>query len=133
MRILPRLVAAALLASSMSGCLLGMSSEKFRAASSPAGAELQIRTRKARIVGELVEVRDSGVVIAPPGDLMLVPFGAIRSAVATQTNIRFSGKPRQNVHERLRLLSRYPAGIPAEALERLLAIRGHQALRVYQP
>jgi hypothetical protein len=50
-----------------------------------------------------------------------------------QTPIRFNGTPREGVRDRMRLLSRYPAGIPAEALERLLALRGQQTLRVYQP
>lgn len=133
MRSLTRALVAVALPIVLAGCQMGMWSEKFVPARSPAGAELRFRTRAGNQVGELLEVRDSGVVVAPPGDIMFVPFAAIRDAVVAQTSIRFSGTPPQNVHERMRLVSRYPAGIPAQALERLLTLRGQQTLRVHQP
>lgn len=118
----------------LAGCFMGMSSDKFTPANSPAGAELRFRTPSGTLAGELLEVRDSGVVVAPPGDMMFVSYTAIRSAVVAQTPIRFGGRtPPQAVRDRLRLLSRYPAGIPADVLEQLLAARGQQSLRVYQP
>lgn len=133
MRSLTRALVAVALPIVLAGCQMGMWSEKFVPAGSPAGAELRFRTRAGNQVGELLEVRDSGVVVAPPGDIMFVPFAAIRGAVVAQTSIRFNGTPPQEVRERMRLLSRYPAGIPAQALERLLALRGQQTLRVHQP
>lgn len=128
-----RALVAVALPIALAGCQMGMWSEKFVPARSPAGAELRFRTRAGNQVGELLEVRDSGVVVAPPGDIMFVPFAAFRDAVVPQTSIRFSGIPTPDVRERMRLLSRFPAGIPAQALERLLALRGQQTLRVYQP
>src|SRR5688572_8537104 len=97
MRSLTRAFVPVALSIALAGCQMGMSSEKFVPAGAPAGAELRFRTRAGNQAGELLEVRDSGVVVAPPGDIMFVPFAAIRGAAVAQTNIQFRGTPLQEV------------------------------------
>jgi hypothetical protein len=127
----PALVAAALVAT---GCLLGASPETFKPAMSPAGVEARLRFRKGELRGELIEVRDSGLVVAPKGDVVFVPFTVVRSGTFAQTYVATArGAPSPEIRERLRLLSRFPNGLPADQFERFLASRGRQSLRVFQP
>lgn len=134
MRIHTRFPALFAVSLSLAGCVIGPSGETFKPAISPAGVEARLRFHKGEIRGELIEVRDTGVVVAPPGDVLYVPFTAIRAATFAQTNLGFlGGAPTAQVRERMRLLSRFPNGLPPDQLERFLAARGQQSLRVYQP
>ena len=130
-RLFPALLATALVAA---GCVIGPSDRTFKPAISPAGVEARLRFRKGEMRGELIEVRDSGLVVAPPADVVFVPFTAIRAATFAQTGLTPApGIPGPQVRERLRLLSRFPNGLPPDQLERFLASRGRQTLRVFQP
>ena len=130
-RLVPALFATAVVAA---GCVIGPSERSFKPAISPAGVEARLRFRKGELRGELIEVRDSGLVIAPRGDVVFVPFTAIRSAMLVQTPLRPAGGiPSPQIRERMRLVSRFPNGLPPDQLERFLASRGQQGLRVYQP
>jgi hypothetical protein len=129
-----RFPALVVIALSIAGCMVGTSSATFKPANAPAGVEARLRFRRGEIRGELLEVRDSGVVVAPAGEIIYVPFAHIRLAAFEQTHLGYMGRsPRPEVRERMRLLSRFPNGLPADQLERLLAARGQQSLRVYQP
>ncbi len=122
------------LALSLAGCMIGNTTATFKPALSPAGVETRLRFRRGEIRGELIEVRDSGVVVAPPGDIVFVPFAVIRIATFEQTNLTYVGSsPSGEVRERMRLLSRFPGGLTPELLDRLLAMRGQQSLRIHQP
>ena len=130
-RLLPALFATALIAV---GCAIGPSEKNFKPAISPAGVEARLRFRRGELRGELIEVRDSGLVVAPPGDVLFVPFTAIRAATFAQTTLAPApGIPGPQVRERIRLLSRFPNGLSPDQLERFLASRGRQSLRVFQP
>ena len=128
---LTALAAAALL---LAGCVIGPSGQTFKPAMSAAGVEARLRFRKGELRGELIEVRDTGLVIAPRGDVVYVPFTVIRASRFAQTNLAsLGGVPSPQTRERMRLLSRFPNGLPPDQLERFLASRGQQSLRVYQP
>ena len=119
---------------SLAGCVIGTNADTFKPALSPAGIEARLRFRRGEIRGELIEVRDSGVVVAPPGDIMFVPFAVIRMATFEQTDLTYHGSsPSREVRERMRILSRFPGGLTPELLDRLLAMRGQQSLRIHQP
>jgi hypothetical protein len=126
------LAAAVLLVTA--ACPVGTTGEKFKPAMSPSGVEMRIQFRRGTLRGELIEVRDSGVVVAPAGDVVFVPFTLIYSATFAQTALVIrSGAPDADLIRRMRLLSRFPAGLPPDQMQRFLESRGRQAVRVYQP
>jgi len=107
-----------------SGCVTGKPASRHPLAIGPAGAQMDVRLRKSRVKGELLEVRDTAFVILGAGEMTLVPFRGIRTA-------RFLGVDGPYVTPRIsregvqkaRLLSRFPFGIPEPVLRELLESR----------
>ncbi|HUF25353.1 MAG TPA: hypothetical protein VMM18_00125 [Gemmatimonadaceae bacterium] len=127
-----RSLAAAILA--LAGCTTGPHVGSYAPAQSPAGVEIRVRLRGGEIRGELLEVRDSGIVVLPVDDVVLIPFDSIRGFRLAQESTAYAGgTPSRATHERLRLLSRFPAGIAPEHLARLLESRRQQSLRIHEP
>jgi hypothetical protein len=101
---------------------------------SAAGVGLRLRVGNADLRGELLEVRDTAIVVLTATEVALVPFRAIRNMRLPNERLSYGGGlPSTNVRERLRLLSRFPVGIPSGQLTRLLQARGQETIRTYQP
>jgi hypothetical protein len=106
-----------------------------------------------QVSGELIEVRESGLVILTAGDVMpppssptasasslardqgkllFVAYGEILSSKIDRTSASFAIKdrsaPDRIVRERLRLLSRFPQGLTADLLQLLLTAHGQTEL-----
>jgi hypothetical protein len=141
-----------LLAGCAAGCAYGMTEKKFRAAHSPRGIETRITTSDAVFAGELIEVREAGLVLlsetmfrlAPTGTtetaerrLRLIPYAAVLVSRFEQLDQRvyiFAGRvPSGNGREQLRLVSRFPQGLSPEVLSRLLEEHGQTELAGIQP
>jgi hypothetical protein len=108
-------------------CVFGPSAAKFEPARGPHGVTATITTTGGTLVtGELIEVRDTGLLVAHPTAIVSVPYTATRSAAFAQTTLAIKGgqAPAPSVRERLRLLSRFPQGLSAPLLQQLLAARG---------
>jgi hypothetical protein len=121
---------AAVAALASLGCFTGPGADTYRPAITPSGAEVRVRAEDTTISGELLEVRDSGIVVMPPDDIVYISFAAIDHLSLRQERIFYSGgEPKPDVRERLRLISRFPGGLPPEHLERLLGGRGKSSLR----
>ena len=121
------LSATALLAAA---CVTGPAVERYGPAHRAAGLHVELRLREGRISGELLEVRDSGLVLLTEKEVVFTNFTRIRDLKADAERIFYQGgKPLPEIHERLRLLSRFPTGVPAHAMARLLEARGMQAIR----
>jgi hypothetical protein len=115
-------------------CSVGPKPENVLPAHDPAGATvgLQVRIGSSRrvVTGELLAVEDSGLLVRDTTRIVLVRNRALRSGtlLASGVGLSFSGKPDNYTSERLRLLSRYPAGVSPDLLRRLLAAYGHDSL-----
>jgi hypothetical protein len=115
-------------------CSVGPRPEKIQPAREPAGATIGLQLRGGRskllVTGELLAVQDSGLLVRDTTRIVLVPNRAIRTGTLLVPGIglTFSGRPSGATRERLRLVSRYPAGVPADLLRRLLAAYGHDSL-----
>jgi hypothetical protein len=120
-----------------------MTAETYPPAHGPRGVSVSVTAGQRQFSGELLEVRDSGLVIlAAPSvtlrssspaaggassqaheqrTLRFVPYGEILSSEVDRTSSRFAIKdrrtPDRNVRERLRLLSRFPQGLNPELLQ----------------
>lgn len=96
-----------------------------------AGTVAHIIVGRDTVRGELLEVRDTALVVLTLDRVVLVLDGAMRS-------LRFDDLRRReplsalspSERERLRLLSRFPQGIPPAALTAILESRRQSALTV---
>ena len=145
-------IAIVLLAGFAGGCAYGMTKEKFRPAQSPRGIETRITTSAAEFAGELIEIRQTGLVLlsqkrfstarngmteTAERRLRLVPYAAVLSSRFEQLDRRLyiiAGRtPPDNDRERLRLVSRFPQGLSPEVLSQLLEQLGQTELAGAQP
>ena len=142
------------------GCAHGVTAAKYQPALGPRGVTLAITVVQRQFAGELIEVRESGLVIlvggsvlpsassAPAdgassqahaqGSLQFVADGEIRSSSAVDLTgsspaIMDRRTPDPDVREHLRLLSRFPQGLTAELLQLLLRAHGQSELARVTP
>ncbi|HYU27916.1 MAG TPA: hypothetical protein VEK83_02705 [Gemmatimonadales bacterium] len=126
------LVSAALVLAA--GCYHGPGLGNFEPAHSPEGIAADLHLRKTRVRGELLAVQDSAlIVLADPGGIVMVPVDSIRLGSFGDLGplLGESGDVARS-RERLRLLSRFPAGLTAELRTRLLAAYGQREIQVVQ-
>jgi len=101
-----------------------MSVDSFPPARTPRGVTTSITTSNARFSGELIEMRDSGVVILAEKTFRLIPYGAIVASrfegMKGSDKISDRRPPKAEVREHLRLVSRFPQGLTPQLLRRLL-------------
>lgn len=115
----------------LAGCRLGPQAKDFRPANEPGGVTATVRMPSQTLTGELLEVRDSAIVVLG-AQVVLVPDRAIERATFADTRLEiYRGYPLTAANRaQLRMLGRYPYGIPAEALSKLLASRNQAAIVV---
>lgn len=117
------------------GCPVGTHAGSFEPAKSGAGIGVVVETESGRGPGvELLAVEDTALLVLADGRLTLAPYRVIRRVrVHQRSHLDFRRRgPSPRQREELRLLSRYPQGISAELLERLLAAYGQTELVVIE-
>jgi hypothetical protein len=123
--------ALALLASLVGGCYTSPHPDTLDFATGPRGVSGEIWFRddsRARV--ELLEVGDSAYVVVRDGRVVVVPYGAVDDASFETVGLLQIGAgrvPSAGLRERLRLLSRYPFGLPEPARVELLRAAGQVA------
>ena len=120
-----KLFALILFCSLAAGCNFGMTAKKYPPAQQPNGVVMQVTTAKGQWSGELIEVRETGIVLLAGGKLRLLPYTEIVSSNVEKTDpshaISKGAIPNNQVREHLRLLSRFPQGLSPELLQQLLS------------
>ena len=142
------------LACASSGCSYGMTAAKYPPATGPRGVGVTLRVATGQVSGELLEVRESGLMIltvsdpalpaisAMAGDVtsrkpdqgrvLFVVYDEILSSKLDRTSSSLAVRNRQTpdgrIRERLRLLSRFPQGLADDLLRRLLSAHGQTEL-----
>jgi hypothetical protein len=111
---------------------IGPSAENFPLASRPNGAPVTVQTTSQSVAGELLAVRDDGVVILHESRLALARYSDLRSLkVAELADYSIgAGAPPPDRRAKLNTLSRYPQGIGAELQQKLFALSGQAELEV---
>lgn len=116
----------------LTACVIhaGPGPDSYPPAHSAAGLSASLVLATSRVEGELLEVRDSALVILTHDRVVVVPFSTIDSGTFAHSRIAVGRgqKPLLDDFESIRLLSRYPQGIPPEALRRILADKGQDVL-----
>ncbi len=122
-------VVAALGLGLLLGCAFGGSVARWRPASQAAGTEIELRLLTGRTVkGELLTLDSAGFLVLESDRLVRVDPVVVRSGSAYKTG--FDSPMSDNTRERLRLMSRYPQGMPAGVEQALLEAYGRQAVEL---
>lgn len=124
------LITRAMAAIAMVACYTGPSAGSFTPAATGHGIDGSLRLRETRIVGEVLEVSDSGYVLLSQNMLTFIPYSAVRSASFSGLGSYDDGRPEPEMMERLRLVSRFPQGITPSTMRVLLADTGQPNVRV---
>ena len=119
------------------GCSFGMTALKYPPAQGPTGVIMRVKTAQGQLSGELIEVRDSGIVVLADRKLRLLPYTVILSSEVDRTPSRYAIShqtvPKPNVQAHLRLLSRFPQGLSPELMQQLLEAFGQTELAGANP
>ena len=113
-------------------CYFGPKLQDFPSATTPAGAEVRVVRRGWSLAGELLAVRDSGVVVRQDRHVVLVPWRRVANVVVPRVG-RFpiGGKPPKGaLREQLRLMSRFPQDMSPAVERALLASLGRDSVEV---
>lgn len=111
-------------------CYHGQFLNSFPPAQSAAGIAADIRLRKGRVQGELLEVQDSALVlVTTAGRVTLIQFDVIRQGKFGQKGWLIDLTNDVPVAE-LRSLSRYPSGLTPELRARVLSAYGQTEIEV---
>ena len=116
-------------------CHYGMAAKHFPPAQGPKGALAQVTAEQRQFSGELIEVRDTGIVIDAAQQLRLLPYSAIASSHFENTNLEIKNRrtPEPDVRDHLRLVSRFPQGLSTDLLKQLLNANGQTDLAGVNP
>ena len=119
------------------GCSFGLTARKYRPAQYPQGVIVRVDTTQRKLSGELIEVRDAGIVVLADQKLRLLPYAVIQSSEVAQTSSHYSISnrtvPKPDVQAHLRLLSRFPQGLTPELMGQLLSAHGQTELAGANP
>ena len=114
-----------------------MSVESFPPARTPLGVMTKITSDRGELSAELIEVRDTGVLVLAEKRFRLLPYSIIVSSRAEglDRSYSFGGRtaPTAETRERLRLVSRFPQGLTPELLQKLLQANGQLKLEGENP
>jgi hypothetical protein len=121
--------AAALVAAA---CSYGVTAARFAPAMGPTGLSTTITTSSGEAIkGELLEVRETGLLVGTEKSIVYVPYSATRSARFQHIGLTLGGgrAPSEPQRDALRLLSRFPQGLSPPLLRQLLEARGQSEPR----
>lgn len=115
------------------GCQVGTRLKKFAPAQGPAGVamEIQLIEQRTRVTGELLAVGDSALFVLRDGQrVVAVSYAAIARVSFRQIGMWSGGgeAPDSALAERIALVSRFPQGMSADVLARVLAAHAQSDL-----
>jgi hypothetical protein len=105
-------------------CSIGGTVAGWKPASQAAGADIDLDLGAGRNVrGELLAIDSTGFLVLEPGRLVRVGFEVVQGGTAYKTS--FDKPPiSADTRDRLRLMSRYPQGLPPGVEQALLGAYG---------
>jgi hypothetical protein len=120
-----------------SACHIGTTAASYTPATKPEGAQMLIATPRAHLAGELVEVRDNGIVVLlSDGRVALVPWSVTTTAAAQGVpglRASYGGQqPSAEVRTNLVTVSHFPQGMTPDIQARFLAAHKQSEIVVIQ-
>jgi len=118
-------------------CVFGPRAGSFGPANSPNGvaAKLDAMGKDNTVEGELLEVRDTGLVVLDKSVVTYVPYRIIQTGSFRQLGVSlYDGHPpTANEKNRLRMASRFPQGLTRETERQLLGAYHQTSITVLSP
>lgn len=113
----------------LGACMVGPSIDSFPSATGPQGIAVDLHLKKVRVNGELLAAEDTAVVLLRDQRVVLVPLKDIVGGTFQSQGLMIQGGRylSAGAAERLRLLARFPAGLPPEGWAALLQAYGQTA------
>ena len=113
-------------------CYHGPSIYTFDPVRRPTGVDADLRLKKQRVSGELLEVQDSAVIVLTDSKrVVLVPLRAVQAGLFDKLGtLLIEGLDPHSALAKLRSFSRFPFGLTPELRARLLAAYGQTELEV---
>jgi hypothetical protein len=116
----------------LTGCSIGGSVTGWKPATQAAGTDIELDLGGARkIGGELIAIDSAGLLVLEPGRLVRVDYGSVRSGTGYKTD--FDAPISAETRDRLRLMSRYPQGVPPGVEQALLRTYGWERVEEVGP
>ncbi len=110
----------------LGACMVGPNATEFARAMGPRGVAATLTVKGARVQGELLDARDTAVVVMRDCRVLFVPLEDIVGGTVELHGMVISGGRyvSKRAAERLRRLARFPAGLSPEGWATLLASCG---------
>ena len=120
----------------LGACHYGPNLDKFPSAQTAKGVVADITTDRP-FIAELIEVRESELVIFADRKFRLLPYRSIESfgfyGMKGRLDIGNQRVPSASTRDYLRLVSRFPQGLNQDLLQKLLAANGQTTLASENP
>lgn len=113
-------------------CAYGPKVMSFDPATGPRGVSTTFIAASGDVrTGELLEVRETGLLIGGEKSIFFVPYEALQSATFKDMSLKVGGRraPSAKQLSTLRLVSRFPQGLSPPLLQQLLEARGQSEPR----
>jgi hypothetical protein len=123
-------VVTALAASALSSCASRVRPDYVGPAQTGHGVEGELVVHGQRVKGELLEVSDTAFVLQTRAGVVLVPKFTIDESSFRGLELFRGSELAGKVLEQHRLLSRFPAGMPAAVLQSLLRQAGQSEIKI---
>ena len=119
-----RIATATTIGAALAGCVFGPRAQTFEPAADPHGVSATLHINGRNVRAEVLEVRDSGLVVLSNAIVAFVPYHAMQSASFKNMSLAlWSGSvPGRDATDELRRVSRFPQGLTPENERRLLAV-----------
>lgn len=121
----------------VAGCTIGQNAAHYAVASHPSGVTLALTANGKRIVAELLEVRDDGlVVLGSNGIVALAPYKSLdlveAKALGADYKFGYHMPPNAATKANLVKVSHFPQGMSPEIRLRFLASKGQVEMALIQ-
>ena len=119
----------------LAGCVIGQNAAEWQLAKGPSGATVKLGGPTQTLSGELLEVRDDGVVVeSADGKIVFAPFTTLHQLEVTEPAAAYVNssdpQPGEAARSRLKVVSHFPQGMTADIRARMLARAGQTELEV---
>ena len=114
------------------GCSIGPQAIRFEPAMGPRGVATTFITRSGEErVGELLEVRDTGLLLDTEKSIVFVAYDSLASATFKNMDVKLGGyrPPSEKKRRTLRVISRFPQGLEPALSQKLLEAHGQSEAR----
>ena len=113
----------------LTACSVGSTGRNYAPAKGPAGATVSLElTGKRTMTGELLAVEQGSLLVLAGRQLNRVALPVIQSGKAPKVSFT-GGTLKDELRERLRLISRYPQGVSPDLEARLLEAYGQNLVQ----